>query len=146
MFRFPCGKLATSMPGGKIMVIDDDPSLLRLTCKYLTRLGYLVTAYRSSDEAWSQFNSSASNWALVVIDASLPGLSGVQLSGMMLNANPSVCVVLTSGYPFDSQKLLELSPERTAFLHKPFTPVMLAETVDRLMGAAPAPMQSDDAD
>ena len=48
-------------------------------------------------------------------------------------------VVLTSGYPLESQKLLDLSPDRTAFLHKPFTPLMLAETVDRLIGAGPGP-------
>jgi CheY-like chemotaxis protein len=120
------------------MVIDDDPGLLGFTCKYLSRLGYPVVAYRNSDEAWSQFNASASTWALVVIDASLPGLSGLQLARMILNANPAVRVVLTSGYPFDSQKLLELSPDRAAFLHKPFTPVMLAEAVERLIGATPA--------
>ena len=121
------------------MVIDDDPGLLGFTSKYLSRLGYPVAAYRSSDEAWSEFNAPASNWVLVVIDASLPGLSGVQLSRMMLSANPEVRVVLTSGYPLESQKLLDLSPDRTAFLHKPFTPLMLAETVGRLIGAGPGP-------
>ena len=120
------------------MVIDDDPGLLGFTCQYLSRLGYPVAAYRSSDEAWSQFNTPSSNWALAVIDASLPGLSGVQLSRMMLSADPAVRVVLTSGYPLDSQKLLASHPDRMAFLHKPFTALMLAETVDRLIGAGPA--------
>jgi len=119
------------------MVIDDDPGLLGFTSKYLSRLGYVVAAYRSSDEAWKQFNAPAADYALVVIDLSLPGLSGVELSRMMLSANPEVRLVLTSGYPFDTEKLLEPGPDRMAFLHKPFTPAMLAETVDRLIGTGP---------
>src|SRR5437867_3066327 len=121
------------MPGERIMVIDDDPGLLGFTCKYLSRLGYLVAAFRSSEEAWRQFNAPAADFALVVVDLSLPGLSGVQLSRMMLSANPTVRLVLTSGYPFDTGKMLELGGGRMAFLHKPFTPSNLAEAVDRLI-------------
>ena len=56
---------------------------------------------------------------------------------MMLRANPAVRLVLTSGYPFDTQKLLEPGPDRMAFLHKPFTPSMLAEAVKRLIRTGP---------
>lgn len=118
------------------MVIDDDPGLLGFTCKYLSRLGYRVAAHGSSEEAWKHFSSPEEDYALAVIDLSLPGLSGVELSRMMLSANPAVRLVLTSGYPFDLQKLNEPEPDRIAFLHKPFTPSMLAEAVDRLIGPA----------
>jgi len=119
-----------------IMVIDDDASLLGFTAKYLTRLGYSVATYRNSEQAWKDFRASAANYALVLIDLSLGGLSGAQLSQMMLNANPAVRLIVMSGYPFDPEKLREVDPDRMAFLHKPFTPAMLAETVDRMLGSA----------
>jgi DNA-binding NtrC family response regulator len=122
------------------MVIDDDPALLNFTCKYLTRLGYSVVPYRSAEEAWRQFESPAADYSLAVIDVSMPGLSGEQLSGMMLRSKPDVRLILMSGYPFDTQRLLEAGRERMAFLHKPFTPAMLAETVKRLVGE---PTRSD---
>ena len=125
------------MDSGSIMVIDDDAALLVFTSKYLTRLGYSVAAFRNGEEAWQQFNAAAADYSLVVIDLSMPGLSGAQLSRMMLTANRAVRLILTSGYPFDTQKLLEAAPDRMAFLHKPFTPSMLAETVDRLIRAIP---------
>jgi hypothetical protein len=55
----------------------------------------------------------------------------------MLRSKPAVRLILTSGYPFDTHRLLEAGPDRMAFLHKPFTPAMLAETVNRLLGADP---------
>jgi len=119
------------------MVIDDDPALLNFTCKYLTRLGYSVVPYRSAEEAWRQFESPAADYSLAVIDISMPGLSGEQLSGMMLRSKPDVRLILMSGYPFDTQRLAKADRERMAFLHKPFTPAMLAETVNRLLSDPP---------
>ena len=119
------------------MVIDDDPALLNFTCKYLTRLGYSVVPYRSAEEAWRQFESRAADYSLAVIDISMPGLSGEQLSGMMLRSKPDVRLILMSGYPFDTQRLTKADRERMAFLHKPFTPAMLAETVNRLLSDPP---------
>ena len=122
--------------GALIMVVDDDAALLGFTTKYLARLGYTVTPYRSSEEAWKRFSSPDANYAVVIVDVSLPGISGTDLARMMLNANPRVRLVLTSGYPFDTRKLLHGGDDRIAFLHKPFTPAMLTETVRRLITAA----------
>jgi two-component system cell cycle sensor histidine kinase/response regulator CckA len=124
------------------MVIDDDPSLLGFTCKYLSKLGYAVTPYRSSQEAWKHFELPDADYSLVVVDLSMPVISGEQLSRMMLNSNPGIRLILTSGHPFDPETLLEAGPSQVAFLHKPFSPAMLAGTVDRLIrGGA-----EDDAD
>ena len=119
------------------MVIDDDPALLNFTCKYLTRLGYSVVPYLSAEEAWQQFKSTAEDYNLAVIDVSMPGLSGDKLSEMMLRSKPDVRLILMSGYPFEAQRLLEAGGQRMDFLHKPFTPAMLAETVNRLLRNIP---------
>ena len=119
------------------MVVDDDPALLGFICKYLTRLGYSAVPYRSSEDAWKHFETSGVRYSLVLIDRSMPVIPGEQLSRMMLNLDPEVRLILTSGYPFDTASLLDLGQDRLAFLHKPFTPAMLAETVDRLLRACP---------
>jgi two-component system cell cycle sensor histidine kinase/response regulator CckA len=118
------------------MVVDDDPALLGFTCKYLSRLGYSVTPYRSAEEAWKHFDMPGAPFALALIDFSLSGLSGERLSRLMLDANPEVRLILTSGYPFDMENLFQTTSDRLAFLHKPFTPAMLAETIDKLIGAS----------
>ena len=124
--------------GAPIMVIDDDAALLGFTSKYLARLGYSVSPYRSSEEAWKRFTSQDADYSLVVIDVSMPTLSGEQLSRMMRGQRPDIRLILTSGYPFDMEPLLaEGGRDRAAFLHKPFTPAMLAETVARLLRSIP---------
>jgi two-component system, cell cycle sensor histidine kinase and response regulator CckA len=122
-----------TLADARIMVIDDDPALLNFTCKYLARLGYSVVPYGSAEEAWRQFESPAADYSLAVVDLSLPGLSGEQLCGMMLRSKPDVRLILMSGYPIDPQKLFEAGRDRMAFLQKPFTPTMLAETVNRML-------------
>jgi DNA-binding response OmpR family regulator len=122
------------MNAGRIMVVDDDQALLGFTTKYLSRLGYSVAAYRSSEEAWRQFSAPAANYALIVVDLSLPVLSGEELASMMLDANPEVRLIITSGYPFDPARRFDSGGDRVAFLHKPFAPSMLTETIDRLLG------------
>ena len=119
------------------MVVDDDPALLGFTTKYLSRLGYVVSPFRSAEEAWKRFEQPAAHYALAVIDLSLSGIPGEQLSRMMLGANPDVRLIVTSGFPFDLQRLLEAGPGRVAFLHKPFNPAMLVEAVKGLIGPPP---------
>ena len=113
------------------MIIDDDVSLLGFTSKYLTRLGHSVTTFRSGEAAWKEFGAAGADYALVLIDLFLAGLSGKKVSEMILNASLDVRLILMSGYPIDPIELLEADPDRTAFLQKPFTPAMLTEAVDR---------------
>ena len=115
------------------MVVDDDRALLGFTTKYLSRLGYSVSPFRTPEEAWAQFSAPGSDYSLVVVDLSLPGMSGEALSRMILNANSDVRLILTSGYPLDPGKALTEGGERVAFLHKPFTPSMLTDTIARLI-------------
>jgi DNA-binding NtrC family response regulator len=129
--------LTADSAGARILVIDDDAALLAFTCKYLSRLGYRVVPYRSAEEAWTHFQAVAAHYSLAVIDLSMPGISGGHLAQMMFGLDPEIRLILTSGYPFDPQGSLEAEPDRVAFLHKPFTPAMLAEAVNRLIRTEP---------
>src|SRR5258708_16452166 len=86
--------------GARILVIDDDAPLLAFTCKYLSRLGYRPVSYRSAEEAWKHFQAVAAQYWLVVIDLSMPGISGGQLAPMIVGSGPGGRLPLTPGYPF----------------------------------------------
>jgi two-component system cell cycle sensor histidine kinase/response regulator CckA len=122
----------------RIMVVDDDRSLLGFTSKYLARLGYQVTSCSRSDEAWALFSAAGVDFPAVVIDFTLPGLSGARLAHRMLEHNSRTRVVLTSGFHMDPKSLDGTDSTRVAFLHKPFTPAMLVETIDALLGSSHA--------
>lgn len=118
---------------GRILVVDDEPPLLRMMELYLNRLGYTVTVAASTAEAWSEVEAAA-GFDVVVLDATMagPDLEGFALR--MCRTNPALRVLVTSGYPVDLSGLGSAVPNRTQFLHKPFTPEMLATTIRRMLG------------
>ncbi len=63
------------------------------------------------------------------------GMSMEELASRMLSLNLKLCVVAASGYPVDMTFLEAAAPGRVLFLHKPFTPEMLAATVRRMLAA-----------
>ena len=120
---------------GRILVVDDEPPLLRMLSLYLGRLGYSVTVAESTDAAWSLVEADPAAFAVAVLDGSMSGMSMDNLALRMLRANPALRVLAASGYPVDMTALAEAAPGRVDFLQKPFTPEMLATALRGLLGA-----------
>jgi two-component system cell cycle sensor histidine kinase/response regulator CckA len=118
---------------GRILVVDDEQSLLTVMEQYLRRLGHDVVACRTGQEAWGHFERDPASFKLVLADITMPEMSGVELLTKMLAMNPRTCVLICSGYPFDMSTLPAAYQAQLAFLQKPFTPQMLAESIARLL-------------
>ena len=119
----------------RILLVDDDPSLLKMMGLYLGRLGYSVTLANTTEKAWAEVEAAPSGYAIAVLDGSMPGLSMEDLALKMLRANPSMCVVAASGYAMDTTAVEAAAPGRVAVLQKPFAPEMLAAAVRRMLAA-----------
>jgi DNA-binding NtrC family response regulator len=122
-------------PSARILVVDDEQQLLKILTRYLARLGYGVVAASSTEEAWEHIRAAPDGYALALIDATMPGLSAEELTRRILDANHSIRVIACSGYPITREEFSSLDPERVSFLHKPFSPDMLAELVRGLIGS-----------
>jgi len=118
----------------RILIVDDDPSLLKLMSKFLERAGYQVTASRATEEAWFLMKACPSKFDAAVLDGTMSdtSMSANELALKMLGANPTLRVVVTSGYPIDLSDLQAVAPGRAAFVLKPFTPEMLVSAVKRI--------------
>src|ERR1035437_9388677 len=117
----------------RIVIVDDEPSLLKMLSLYLGRLGYAVVTAGSTEEAWAEVEAAPRAFALVVLDATMIGIRMEDLAARILAADPRVCVIAASGYPVDIATLQAAAPGRVMFLPKPFTPEMLDSTVRRLI-------------
>jgi DNA-binding NtrC family response regulator len=118
----------------RLLVVDDDTSLLQLLQKYLTRLGYEVETCTGGGQAWRQFETQPDRFSLVLADLTLDDMPGEELLIRILTLRPLMPVLVCSGYPFNVEKLGTPSSCRVAFLQKPFVPKMLAEAVEGLLG------------
>jgi DNA-binding NtrC family response regulator len=118
---------------GKILIVDDEPALLKMMSVYLGRLGYEVETAGGTEGAWARIEADPEAFALAVLDATMPGLSLDELALRALRVAPGLRVIATSGYPVDMSGMEAAAAGRVAFLPKPFTPEMLAALVRRML-------------
>src|SRR5579884_2287727 len=116
----------------RVLVVDDDLALATLVQRYLERLGCEVELADDSQDALRRFQSARRPFKLVVADMSMPGLSGEELLGSVLERDHHVRAILTSGYAMAETTLEQQYHGRIEFLQKPFFPKMLADTVSKL--------------
>jgi two-component system, cell cycle sensor histidine kinase and response regulator CckA len=123
---------------GQILIVDDEPSLLKMMSLYLRRLGYEVVTAAGPEEGLEALKAQPGGFAVAVLDATMAGPSLDDLATQMLMVTPRLCVIAASGYPVDTSLLESAAPGRVAFLHKPFAPEMLAAIVRRMIGTQEA--------
>ena len=119
---------------GRVLIVDDEPPLLKMMSIYLQRKGHSVTTCSSTDDAAAKVEASPAEFDVAVLDATMDGLSMEELALRLLKANAALRVLAASGYPVDTSALEAAAPGRVAFLLKPFSPEMLASEVGRMLG------------
>ncbi len=116
---------------GRILIVDDDPALLRLMASYLSRLGYQTVPCGSAEEAWSLVQTEPSSYSLALVDLNMPGMRGEELTHKIRECHAPIHLIVASGYPGRSEAL---NGQTIAFLAKPFTPNELARAVRAALG------------
>jgi PAS domain S-box-containing protein len=126
-----------AMPGGhgeRILLVDDESSLLAVGSKILDRLGYKVTACTSGNEAIEAFRQNPNEFELVITDLTMPGMTGIDLADALLEVREDVPILLATGYIEESiRDQASLLGFREIIL-KPLSAQVLAETVKRVVG------------
>jgi DNA-binding response OmpR family regulator len=116
-----------------ILLVDDEPSLVRLLETFLRQRDFEVDACHGSAEALEKFAAAPERYGLLIADVTMPGISGDQLALRIAGSSDSVRILLTSGLPFSTERFPESVRARAAFLQKPFLPRMIIEAIDRLL-------------
>ena len=119
----------------RILIVDDEPILLKMLNVYLRRLGYTVVPVNSTEKARAEVEAAPHGFAVAVLDATLKGMAMEDLARMMLAADSRICVIAASGYPVNITALQAAAPGRVMFLPKPFTPEMLGDAVRRMIAS-----------
>ena len=114
-----------------LLIVDDEPNLLDLVRRYLSRLGYEVETCGNAEDALALFQATPDRFAMAITDLSLPSLNGEELIERMRQLRPGLPAIITSGYPYQPRAAGIL------FLQKPFLPQMLMDMVEKsLKGSA----------
>jgi PAS domain S-box-containing protein len=119
----------------RILLVDDEPSILKLNTRILERLGYTVTVRSSSLEALALFTAKPDSFDLILTDMTMSQLRGDQLAAKCLAVRPDIPVVLLTGF---SEILTEEKASKIgirAIVMKPVTRLELAQTIRSVLQA-----------
>ncbi|MBC8509690.1 MAG: response regulator transcription factor [Chloroflexi bacterium] len=124
------------MANVKILVIDDEPSILNLVTSYLRKEGYEV--FTASDGPSGLKAAQVYKPDLVVLDIMLPGMDGIELL-TRLRRESDVYVIMLTAKTEETDKIIGLSVGADDYVTKPFSPRELVARVK----AALRRLQSD---
>jgi EAL domain-containing protein (putative c-di-GMP-specific phosphodiesterase class I) len=114
---------------GRILVVDDEPGLLRSYRRQLDAADFDVEIAENGDDAIAIFGRGAID--AVLTDISMPGMSGVQLLQEIRRRDTDVPVVLATGGPTIESAIAALDHGALKYLVKPVDPKELLEVMGR---------------
>ncbi len=103
-----------------ILLVDDEPAILSVSRQMLESLGYRVTTAAGGREALRLYGDKGTEIDLVIVDMVMPELSGGETFTRLRELNPSVRVILSSGYSLNGQAQEILNRGCDGFIQKPF--------------------------
>jgi DNA-binding response OmpR family regulator len=126
-----------SMSNKTILVIDDEPEQRDLVRTMLRHEAYSILEASDYDEGLSVQNSHRGAIDLVLIDVSLPGRNGYELSKALLAIEPHLKMLFVSGHAgAELCKFFAMPVTDVHFLQKPFNSAELTERVKFVLGLA----------
>ena len=112
---------------GTVLVVEDQPAILRTMVRALSSTGLRVLEAGSGEDALAVLEDrSEPELELIVTDVVLPRMSGPHLVERLRKRNPSLKALYVSGYVGDELASSVRTDDNTAFVMKPFTGRQLA--------------------
>jgi PAS domain S-box-containing protein len=129
------------MPTGseRILLIDDEETLVDIGKRMIENLGYQVTAFQSGTAALEAFRSRPDQFDLVITDQTMPKITGAQLAHEMLCIRPMLPIILCTGYSaqVSDEMIKKIGIKR--MIMKPFLVKEIAVAIRELLDGIPAP-------
>lgn len=117
----PAAAIASAERTHKVALVVDDQEAIRVFAQStLERLGFEVLAAEDGAEAMAIFSARADDVSLVLLDLTLPGMSGDEVLEAIHSTHPDVSVIISSGR--DRGESLGSTPAEAAagYLQKPY--------------------------
>jgi DNA-binding response OmpR family regulator len=109
-----------------ILVVDDEPKIVRLVADYLSAAGFTVVTARSGDEALMRVRTDVPD--LVVLDLGLPGLDGLDVT-RAIRRNGELPIIMLTARDDETDRIIGLELGADDYVTKPFSPRELVARV-----------------
>lgn len=123
-----------SAPTGRtILIVDDEPAVIRLAQTILRRYGFDTLIASDGAEALDLYRQRMSEIDLVILDLTMPKMSGIMCYRWLTRINPRVKVILSSGYNSENIDQDILIAPNIRFVPKPYRIEELISAINQLL-------------
>ena len=123
---------------GTVLIVDDDEVVRGVAGRILERAGFDVLSAADGQQALRLFGEHGADLALVLLDLTMPGMSGGQVLQELRSLERTVPVALMSGHPEKEARKQPGLAAAEGFVAKPFTAQSLRSVVRRTIEGAGA--------
>ena len=123
----------------RVLLVDDEKSVVYFEKQLLERLGYQVTGRESSLDALRDFRADPDAFDLVITDMSMPNMTGDQLACELMSIRPDIPIIICTGF---SEKINDKRAKTMGikgFLMKPVNKSDLTNLVRKILDEAKNP-------
>jgi two-component system, cell cycle sensor histidine kinase and response regulator CckA len=117
-----------------ILVVEDEPMVLKMVTTMLERLGYVVLAANTPAEAIYLVKKSDHHIDLVLTDVIMPDINGRRLAEVLIAIKPEMKFIFMSGYTANIMVDQDFLDKGMCFIQKPFTKKELVEKIQESLG------------
>lgn len=116
---------------GRVLVIEDDPTVRKVIAKLLDRLGFTAMLAEDGPTGLALLESNADSVDRVILDLNMPGMDGWEVLDRIRALYHELPVLICSGYDPDESKLVDRG-RSVDYLQKPFTIDKLREALENV--------------
>ncbi len=123
---------------GRILLVDDEETMVMIAERMLKKLGYEAHPFRSSEQALAAFTENPDAYDLVISDMTMPRMTGKALAREVMKIRPDKPVILCTGF---SDQLSEDEGREIgikSFILKPYKKEALAQAIRQAIDPTPA--------
>lgn len=122
-------------PNGEehLLLVDDEPALVKVGKKLLESLHYTVSVCSDSTEALELFQKDGSKFDMVITDLTMPKMDGIQLLSAVKGIKPDIPVILCTGFMAKTDEYQKKGMEIDGYVRKPFLKSELGTIVRRVL-------------
>jgi two-component system, NtrC family, response regulator AtoC len=113
----------------RLLIVDDDQAMCEMLAQQLRKRGFGVNFYTTSEEALDSL--SKEEYAAVVTDFHMPGMSGIELSERITANRPDVPVIVITSFGSMETAIAALRVGAYDFITKPFETEVLVHAINR---------------
>ncbi|MEA3359551.1 MAG: PAS domain S-box protein [Thermodesulfobacteriota bacterium] len=118
----------------RILLVDDEETIVYMTQQILESLGYHVTPRTSSVEALEAFRARPDDFDLIITDMTMPNMTGAELAHRLLEIRSDIPIILCTGFSelMEENKAKEIGIRE--YVMKPIVRDEIARTVRKVLG------------